>query len=135
MSQPIYESLLQVLAERLSVDAAELISSGVLEIDGVAIQLQCRETESEPFVLMIVHFGEIPWRGRDAAARRLLEVNLDLVDSELCTYFAIDPATGEVVLCIRAMLLDLSVDYLQSAISAVVGQAASWRRGEYDLGA
>lgn len=132
MSHQVYESVLQTLAERLAVSPADLLSTGVLEIDEVSVQLQYRNAESEPFLLMLVHFGEITSRDRQGPMRRLLEVNLYLADSELCTYFAADPTSGEVVLCVRALVLDVSVDYLYSTIMAAVAQAGAWRRGEYD---
>ncbi len=130
MSRAVFEAVMQGTAERFGVDPAAFLSEGLIAIDGVQFELRYCESQLEDFVLVLCNFGE-PNSGPFAQQMsKLLELNLYLSDSDVSAFFALDPGTGNIVLCFRMMIFDLTFDQLYDTLLAAVGQSQAWRRGE-----
>jgi hypothetical protein len=130
MSRAIYEALIQGMAERFGVDPTAFLSEGLIAVDGVQFELRYCESLLEDFMLVVCNFGEVAAGPFAQSLAKLLEVNLYLADSDVAASFAMDPGTGNVLLCFRMPLFDLTFDYLYETMMAALGQAQAWRRGE-----
>lgn len=130
MSRMMYEALIQGTAERFGVDPAALLSEGLIAIDGVQFELRYCESQLEDFLLVLCNFGEVTSGPFAQSMSKLLELNLYLADSDISAFFALDPGTGNIVLCFRMMMFDLSFDQLNETLLAAVAQAKAWQRGE-----
>ncbi len=133
MTRAIYEALLQGLSERFSIDPAALLANGFLAIDGVHFEMRYCESELEDFVLVLCNFGPVASGPFAKSVSKLLELNLYLADSDVSSFFASDPGTADVLLCIRMMVYDLSFELLSDALVAASQQALAWRRGELGM--
>lgn len=122
----VFEALVQGVAQGLQISAPELLVSGAMEVDGVDFRMLLHESPVEGVVILLCRFG--PLSDEDPLAMcRLLQTNLQLVDGEMSSYFAMDEASMDVVFCVRTMLLDTSVEDLLECIRVCTLEAKAWR--------
>jgi hypothetical protein len=132
MAQGLFDRLLESLAGRLEVEPDRLVTTRMLEVEGVAFRFDWQSLDGESVFIGVCHFGPLPQSGdRQAQLVRLLEVNLYLLDSEIVTFFASDRNTGDILLCLRASLASFGVDALESVVIGAAAQAREWRAGRY----
>ena len=133
--RPLHDAILVSLADRLRVDANGLVADGVLALQGVSVTIQhhepLRPPEFDPYMLLIGHFGHPGGGAVTSAMRKLLELNLLLADTLYPAAYAMDPATGDVFLCVRMPLIGARGDTVEEVVRSITQQALAWRRGEF----
>ncbi|MGB5807217.1 CesT family type III secretion system chaperone [Castellaniella sp.] len=127
LEKEIYENAVKDLAVHVGVDAAALLRSGELTIDGVPVGLALEsETEAEPVIQVFCPVGTVPEDGASHVRRELLRANAFGLGTEGAT-FGMQQNTGKVVLAQR-LGAGAGAQALARTMRHLAGLALAWRR-------
>lgn len=126
MSEPMKGLLEDLCAQMKIEDAATVVSSGIVEVNGVTIYVEGRDEVYSDEVLVYTDLGEIPQESAANIHRNLLEANLMWAGTGGAT-IGLHPDTGHAILAYQTPMAGLNGEGLAVALTQFSNVATYWQ--------
>lgn len=121
------KQLLSALGSALDApDRERVLATSALAMDGVPVTLNPAGDADPAGVHAYYALGRLPEADRDAAALRMLQLNLCLFGRD-APQFGLDASSGQAVMMVRIDISELTATDLHQALSTYATLAGAWQ--------